>query len=73
MITRYFVYWLAIPELKTGAVAKPESREYSTLHWAQTRCEAVYSGWTACMMQVTAPTIEQVDAVKQELIDAGQW
>ena len=73
MIIRYYVYWSANTESETPAVARPESREYTTLQWAEKRCEAVFPGWNACMMQVSAPTLEQVEAVKQELIDAGQY
>lgn len=73
MFTKYFVYWIAIPGSEQGAVAKPESREYSTLQWAEKRCEAVFNGWNPQLTQVSALTEEAIESVRQELIAAGLW
>ena len=73
MLTRYFVYWVAIPGSEIGAVGKPESREYSTVHWAEKRAREVFEGWQAQIVLASAPTEELIESVRQELIDGGQY
>ena len=73
MITKYFVYWVAIPDAEIPSTGKPESREYTTQWGAEKRAREQFAGWSAHIVLVSAPTEEMIESVKQELVVTGQY
>ena len=73
MITRFLVFWPPVGN-DLPATPRPASREVDT-HEDAVRYVAGASapGWKAQIMQATAPSIAEIDALRAELIALGWW
>ena len=72
MVTKYFVYFIAIPTEEAPA-ARPESRAYTTLGGAKNRSEVQANGWNPQLMTVVADSEEEIESVRQEMVSNRIW
>jgi hypothetical protein len=72
MVTKYFVYFIAIPTEEAPA-ARPDSRAYSTFGGAKNRSETQAEGWKPQLMTVVAESEEKIESVRQELVSNRIW